>query len=132
VSLELALLVLAAVGPLHVTRIFIAASILKLVSALLMVTLSIVDHSRSPRPSISLNIYLSITILLDAAQARTLFLMSDGKAEHTYSSLFTAAVALKAVVLLLEAKPKTRWVRWNEKEHSPEETSSVFSLGVLF
>jgi len=111
---------------------FIAASILKLVSAFLMITLSIVDHSRSPRPSISLNIYLSITLLLDAAQARTLFLASDGKAEYTYSSLFTAAVALKAVVLLLEAKPKARWVRWNEKEHSPEETSSVFSLGVLF
>lgn len=79
-----------------------------------------------------LNVYLFGTLLLDVAQARTLFLSSDDKPEFTYSSLFTAAVALKAVILLLEAKTKARWVLWNDKEHSPEETSSIFSLGVLF
>jgi hypothetical protein len=131
-ALELTLLVLAAVGSFHVTGLSIAASSLNLVSALFMIMLSVVDHSRSPRPSVLLNIYLSLTLLLDMAQARTLFLSSNGKPELTYSSLFTAAVALKAVILLLEAKTKARWVRWNDKEHSPEETSSVFSLGVLF
>ncbi|KAH7371052.1 P-loop containing nucleoside triphosphate hydrolase protein [Pyrenochaeta sp. MPI-SDFR-AT-0127] len=132
VALELTTLILAAIGSFHVTNMFIAASVLKLASALLMITLSIIDHSRSPRPSILLNIYLLITLLFDATQARTLFLASEGKAEHTYSSVFTTAVVLKAMILLLEAKSKTRWVHWNEKEHSPEETSSVFSLGVLF
>ncbi|KAJ4290433.1 hypothetical protein N0V90_010649 [Kalmusia sp. IMI 367209] len=132
VALEVALLALVAVGRFHVTSMFIAASVLKLVSALLMITLSIVDHSRSPRPSVLLSIYLSLTLLLDVAQARTLFLLADGKPEITYSSIFCATIGLKAVVLLLEAKQKTSWVQWNEKEHSPEETSNVFSIGVFF
>ncbi|KAF2439261.1 putative ABC multidrug transporter [Karstenula rhodostoma CBS 690.94] len=131
-GLELALLVLVATGSFHTTGVFIAASVLKLVSALLMVVLSIIDHSRSPRPSVLLSIYLSVTLLLDVAQARTLFLSADGNPEVIYSSLFCATIALKALMLLLEAKQKTPWVHWNEKEHSPEETSGVFSIGVFF
>jgi hypothetical protein len=111
---------------------FIASSVLKLVSALLMITLSLVDHSKSPRPSVLLNGYLFLTLLLDVVQARTLFLSSGDKPELTYSSIFSATIALKTGVLLLEAQQKSRWVSWNEKEHSPEETSSIFSLGVFF
>lgn len=132
VALELALLILVAVGSFHVTSMFIAASVLKLVSAILMTILSVVDHSRSPRPSVLLNTYLSLTLLLDATQARTLFLSSDDKPELIYSCIFTAAIALKAGILLLEAKQKSPWVRWDEKEHSPEETSGIFSLGIFF
>lgn len=111
---------------------FLAASALKLVAALFMITLSIVDHSRSPRPSVLLNTYLFLTLLLDAAQTRTLFLSSDDKPELTYSNVFTAAIALKAGILLLEAQQKSKWINWNEKEHSPEEASGIFSLGVFF
>jgi hypothetical protein len=110
---------------------FLAASVLKLVSALLMITLSLVDHNKSPRPSVLLNSYLFLTLLLDAAQARTLFLSSDNKPETTYSSVFSAAIALKVGILLLEARQKSRWVSWDEKEHSPEETSGIFSLSVF-
>lgn len=111
---------------------FIASSVLKLVSALLMITLSLVDHSKSPRPSVLLNSYLFLTLLLDAAQARTLFLSSGDKPELTYSSIFSAAIALKVGILVLEAQRKAKWVSWDEKEHSPEETSGIFSLGVFF
>ncbi|KAI7783325.1 hypothetical protein LA080_012080 [Diaporthe eres] len=131
VGLELSLLILVAVGSFHVTSIFIASSVLKLVSALFMITLSVVDHSKSPRPSVLLSSYLFLTLLLDAAQARTLFLSSDQKPEVTYSSIFCAAIALKAGILLLEAQRKSRWVRWDGKEHSPEETSGIFSLGIF-
>ncbi|KAH6867400.1 putative ABC multidrug transporter [Thelonectria olida] len=132
VGLELTLLILVAIESFHVTSIFMASSVLKLVAALFMVTLSIVDHSRSPRPSVLLNSYLFLTLLLDVAQARTLFLLSDDKPDTTYSAIFTASVALKAGILLLEAKRKSKWISWDEKEHSPEESSSIFSLGVLF
>lgn len=132
VGLELSLLILVAVGSFHVTSIFIASSALKLVSALFMITLSIIDHSKSPRPSVLLSSYLFLTLLLDATQARTLFLSSDQKPEVTYSSIFCAALALKAGILLLEAQRKSKWVRWqDEKEHSPEETSGIFSLGIF-
>ncbi|KAH8883232.1 putative ABC multidrug transporter [Thozetella sp. PMI_491] len=132
VGLELSLLILVAVGSLQVTSMFVASSALKLVSALLMVTVSLMDHSKSPRPSVLLNSYLFLTLLLDAAQARTLFLSSDDKPELTYSSIFSAAIALKIGILLLESQRKSAWVGWDEKEHSPEETSSIFSLGVFF
>lgn len=97
-----------------------------------MITLSLVDHSKSPRPSVLLNSYLFLTLLLDVTQARTLFLSSGDKPELTYSSLFSAAIAVKVGILVLEAQRKSRWVSWDEKEHSPEETSGIFSLGVFF
>ncbi|KAG8156791.1 hypothetical protein KVR01_013396 [Diaporthe batatas] len=132
VGLELSLVILVAVGSFHVTSVFIASSVLKLVSALFMITLSVIDHSKSPRPSVLLSSYLFLTLLLDATQARTLFLSSDQKPEVTYSSIFCAAIALKAGILLLEAQRKSKWVRWqDEKEHSPEETSGIFSLGIF-
>ncbi|KAI1180557.1 putative ABC multidrug transporter [Nemania sp. FL0916] len=131
VGLELSLVVLAA-GSLHVASLFIAASALKLASALLMMVLSVMDHSRSPRPSVLLNTYLFLTLLLDGAQARTLFLSSDGKPDIAYSSIFSAALVLKLGIFLLEARQKSRWIKWDVKEHSPEETSGIFSLGVYF
>ena len=111
---------------------FIAAAVLKLVSAIFMITLSVIDHGRSPRPSVLLNSYLFLTLLLDAAQTRTLFLSSGDKPELTYSSIFSATIVLKVGILLLEAQRKSRWVSWDEKEHSPEETSGIFSIGVFF
>lgn len=97
-----------------------------------MIVLSLVDHSKSPRPSMLLNSYLFLTLLLDAAQARTFFLSSGDKPELTYSSIFGAAIAFKVGILLLEAQRKSKWVNWDEKEHSPEESSGIFSLGVFF
>ncbi|RAH55406.1 ABC multidrug transporter [Aspergillus piperis CBS 112811] len=132
VGLELSLLVLVAVGSFQITTMFIASSILNLVSALFMILLSVLDHSRSPRPSTLLSSYLFLTFLLDATQARTLFLSSDNRIEISYSSIFSAALALKVCILLLEAQEKSRWLDWDEKKHSPEETSGIFSLGVFF
>ncbi|KAI7978013.1 hypothetical protein EIK77_009553 [Talaromyces pinophilus] len=79
-----------------------------------------------------LNSYLFLTLLLDASQARTFFLQSGDKPELTYSSIFCASIAFKVGILLLEAQRKSKWVNWDEKEHSPEETSGIFSLGVFF
>jgi hypothetical protein len=110
----------------------IVTSVLKLVAALFMITLSVIDHSKSPRPSVLLNGYLFLTLLLDATQARTLFLSSDDKSELTYSSIFSATIAMKIGILLLEAKQKSGWISWDEKAHSPEESSGIFSLGVFF
>lgn len=134
VCLALTLVVVAAVNHVHISRMFMAAAVLRIVVALLMTMLSAIEHSGNPRPSTLLTAYLCITLLLDAAQARTLFLSSARRLERVYSSIFCAAVALKVGILILEARQKARWVRWgnDEKEHSPEETSGIFSLGVFF
>lgn len=130
--LQIALVILAAAGHFHATAMFLATSVLKLLAAVAMLPLSVVEHTRNPRPSMLLMGYLLLTLLLDAAQSRTLYLSSAASSERAYSNLFTTAVAVKAVVLLLESQKKSRWVDWDKKEHSPEETSSVFSLGVFF
>ncbi|KAK4861145.1 hypothetical protein LT330_004061 [Penicillium expansum] len=133
-ALQLALVVLAAAGHFHATAMFMATSVIKLLAAVAMLPLSVVEHSRTPRPSMLLMSYLILTLLLDAAQSRTLYLSlsSAVSTERAYSNLFTAAVAVKVVVLLLESQHKSRWVHWDKKEHSPEETSGIFSLGVFF
>ena len=122
---------LAALSRFQASSTFLAASVLKLVAALTMVILSLADHNKSPRPSVLLGIYLSLTLLPDAAQARTLFLLSDDSSEVTYSSVFSAALSLKILILLLEAKKKSQWLAWDKKDHSPEEFSGIFSLGVF-
>ncbi|KAL6786178.1 P-loop containing nucleoside triphosphate hydrolase protein [Trichoderma sp. SZMC 28012] len=131
--LQLALLILAAAfGLFHISSIFIAASVLKLLSSISMIPLTAVEHNKSPRPSVLLTSYLLLSLLFDVTQARTLYLSSATSAELSYSNLFTAAVALKTAILVLESRKKSKWMNWNEKEHSPEETSGILSLGVFF
>ncbi|KAI1054390.1 hypothetical protein LB506_010541 [Fusarium annulatum] len=131
VGLQIALLIQVGMGSFHVTPIFIASSVLNLVAALAMVMISYTDHNRSPRPSILLDTFLFLTLLFDIAQSRTLFLLSESTPEITYSTVFTTSLAVKAVILFLETKSKNKWIQWDRDEHSPEETSSIFSLGVM-
>ncbi|KAF3019761.1 hypothetical protein E8E14_010934 [Neopestalotiopsis sp. 37M] len=106
---------------------------MQFVAATFMIVLSFFEHSRSPRPSILLSSYLFVTLLFDIAKTRTFWLASATRSEHTYTSVFTAATAVKASLLLLEARHKTKWINWDTKEpHSPEETSGIFDLGVYF
>lgn len=97
-----------------------------------MITVSYLEHSRSLRPSIFLNAYLFLTIPLDIAQARTLWLASTTFDEIIFSRLFTATIAVKAALIILESQHKSKVVVcFDVKEHSPEETSGLFGLGAF-
>lgn len=110
---------------------FISSSALTVASVFFMLTLSYLEHLRSPRPAIFFNAYLFLTILLDITQTRTLWLASASVDEITYSRLFTTTVVVKALLIILESQHKTRWLSWDTKEHSPEETSGLYSLGAF-
>ncbi|KAI0186226.1 hypothetical protein EV127DRAFT_472747 [Xylaria flabelliformis] len=129
-TLELALLILVGIGSFSTTGVAISASTLRFVAALCIIPLSLLEHNRSPRPSVLLGAYLFLTLLLDIAQARTFWLASSTRPEIAYSAVFTAAVAVKTAIVLFEAQNKTGWVKWDEKSHSPEETSGIYSLGL--
>ncbi|KAF5654517.1 major facilitator family transporter [Fusarium sp. NRRL 25303] len=131
VGLQIALLIQVGMGSFHVNPIFIASSVINLLAALAMVMISYTDHNRSPRPSILLSTFLFLTLPFDIAQSRTLFLLSESTSEITYSAVFTTSLAVKVFILFLETKSKNKWITWDRHEHSPEETSSIFSLGVL-
>lgn len=110
---------------------FVSASVLDLLSSLALIFLSFLEHAKSPRPSILISLYLSLTLLLDVAQTRTLWLASRNQIEATFCRLYTSTLVLKAISLVLESQNKTRWMTWDKKEHSPEETSGLFGLGAF-
>lgn len=130
-ALQLALLVLSIVNTGAYRSYFVPASALTLISGLGLIILSLLEHARSPRPSILISFYLALTLLLDVAQTRTLWLASRNQIEDTFSRLYTSTVVLKAISLLLESQNKTQWLCWDMKEHSPEETSGLFGLGAF-
>ncbi|KAF3807197.1 ABC transporter FUM19 [Colletotrichum gloeosporioides] len=129
--LQLVNLILNSTVTARATPLSTVASALSLIAALCMPVLSFFEHSRSPRPSILLNTFLISTILLDAAQVRSLWLSAVTFREITIARVFTAAAAWKIVLVVLESWQKLPWIPWDRKDHSPEETSGVFGLATF-
>lgn len=133
-ALQLALLALWAVQPRALGRVrtvSLAASCVSLVAGLAACALSYAEHARSPRPSSVLNAYLLISLLLDGAILRTLWM---AEIADSVRGVFTASFALRACLLVLEAREKGGLVvgavgggRWR----NPEVTSGLYSRGML-
>ncbi|KAK2008949.1 ABC transporter [Colletotrichum eremochloae] len=109
-----------------------AASALSFLAALFMIVLSYFEHGKAPRPSMLLTGFIFLQILFDAVTVRTSWLMAGTFPTQLFARLFTASLAVKIVILFVEAQRKAKWIRWTPEEHSPEETSGLFSLGVYF
>lgn len=135
-ALQLALLVLWAAQPAallgRVRTVSVAASCVSFVASLVFCVLSYAEHARSPRPSSVLNAYLFVSLMLDGAILRT-FWMSD--LATSVKAVFTASFALKACLLVLEAKEKAglivRGGDGSEQHRNPEVTSGLYSRGLL-
>lgn len=132
-ALQLSLLALWAAQPGALGRVrtaSVAASCVSLAASLVFCALSYAEHTRSPRPSSILNAYLLVSLLLDGAILRT-FWMSDLAA--SVRAVFTASFALKACLLVLEAKEKAAFlVRGaGQQWRNPESTSGLYSRGLL-
>lgn len=69
-----------------------------------MVSLVYAEHHYSDSPSLLLSIYLTISILLDIALVRSLFLR--GGLLLAIATLTSAALAVKVLLLALEEAPK--------------------------
>lgn len=123
---------LATSNGLAIRELSLASSAMTFVAAASMMALSFFEHAKCPRPSSILCSFLSLTILFDIVQTRTLWLTIIRPPQTTDARIFTASVVLKFTLLLLESKHKTNWVRWDAKEHSPEETNGVFGIGFYF
>ncbi|KAI0143174.1 P-loop containing nucleoside triphosphate hydrolase protein [Xylariaceae sp. FL1272] len=127
-GLQLALLVQWAL-PNSRNPVSIASTTLSLVSGLSLALLSHLEHAKSIRPSFLISFYLLITVLLDATRTRTRWLLeSDNGAAATLS----ASLAIKIVLLILEAIGKRRLLAGVDRECSTESTSSLFDRGLFF
>ncbi|KAH7420082.1 putative multidrug resistance protein, partial [Cadophora sp. MPI-SDFR-AT-0126] len=108
----------------RVTLATLPSSALSFAAAIAILLLSGLEDSRAVQPSFILSIYLLSTLLFDAVQVRTLYLRHDDPA---ILGLFTASVAIKAVLLILESRSKRRYLRAPYNAYSPETTGGIFN-----
>ncbi|KAI8284941.1 ABC transporter atnG [Colletotrichum sp. SAR11_240] len=110
-------------------RTSVAESALGLIEAIALGALSYMEHKRSIRPSALIGLYLFLTIVLDIAQARTLWLR-DGLS--SVAGVFTTSLVVKVVVLALEETPKRVLLASSEKDVAVESTTGVVSRSLFW
>ena len=125
--LQIVLVALWALPGTSRTKTAIAEAVVGLVDALVIAALSFAEHRRSIRPSALLNSYLFLSIILDIALARTFWIRHDLQA---IAGVFTTALVVKTVLLILEETPKPLLV--GEKETSRETVAGVVSRSVFW
>ncbi|KIW26309.1 uncharacterized protein PV07_09410 [Cladophialophora immunda] len=106
----------------------LSATVVAMCVAIFVAPLSYLEHHRSVRPSTLLNSYLALSIILDIPQGRTLYLL-QGQGE--LAGIFSAAMAVKAVMLLLEAWSKRSFLEMQYQALPVETTSSILSRGLF-
>ncbi|UNI23117.1 hypothetical protein JDV02_008955 [Purpureocillium takamizusanense] len=127
--LQVALLVLWSRDEVNRTRASLPLAVLNVIVGLQLVVLSWMEDGRSIRPSTMLGTYLAITVILDIAQARTLWLRH---LSTPIAAVFSATVAVKAVMLLLESRKKTTYLKQAHADLPPEATSGIINRSFLW
>lgn len=128
-AIQLALVALWAKPTVTKTTASVANAVLGSVGALALAILSFVEHERSIRPSSVIQFYLSLTILLDAARVRTLWLQSYN---HVVAAVTTVSFIVKLLLVIFESVEKRSILHPKWKSTSPEATSGLFSRSVFW
>lgn len=128
-GLQLALLIFRARQDAVRTATSLAEVSLRLVDAFVLLILSIAEDRQSIRPSSIINAYLAGSLLFDAAQVRTLWLIHEAVA---FCALATASLGLKLALLVTEAQSKRQRLDQSYQGLTPEATSSPFSRGTFW
>ncbi|KAF2757243.1 canalicular multispecific organic anion transporter 1 [Pseudovirgaria hyperparasitica] len=102
----------------------VAAAGLSFVGAILLGLLSYVEHNRSVKPSLILELYLLFTLLFDIAHARTLWLQQYNR---SHAVLFILICGIKGVSLLLESQQKRHLLRPAYETCPPEALAGTFN-----
>ena len=127
---QLALLVLWTLpSPIPRTRVSVASTSFSLINTVVIGTLSYVEHKRSIRPSVILNVYLFFSLLFDATQVRTLWLLGGS---HAITIMLTIGVTIKAIIAWLEALGKGSLLSPSFQSDSPEALSGIYSRSVFW
>ncbi|KXH55546.1 hypothetical protein CSAL01_07340 [Colletotrichum salicis] len=127
--LQIALVTLWSLPTTPKTKASTAKSALGLIEAIAIGALSYTEHKRSVRPSLLLGGYIVLTIILDTAHARTLWIR-DGLTP--IAGVFTASLAIKAIMLVLEETPKHAHLPASEKDVAVECTTGVVSRSLFW
>lgn len=112
----------------RLNRVSLAAACVSVVSSLACCAVSYFEHVKSPRPSSLLNVFLLVSLLLDAAVARTLWLAS---VDLAVKAVFSIVIATKGALLLLEAQDKRRLLVDSAETPPLEETTGLYGRAVF-
>lgn len=126
-ALQIVLLVLWSLPSTPKTKVSIPAAVFGVVGAGFMIVLSYIQHIRSTKPSLYLNGYLLLTLILDLAQARSLWIRQN---VTTIAAVYTTALVTKVVLLTLEEIPKP--ISQNEKGVLNETNVGIMNRGFFF
>ncbi|KAL8819211.1 MAG: hypothetical protein Q9223_002310 [Gallowayella weberi] len=126
--LQVALIALWATSASTRTKASIADSTVSWLSFLALGVLSYLEHQRTIRPSLLLELYLLLSLIFDAARVRTLWLQGYNNSPAVVASI---ALAFKSLLLVVEALGKQSSLRAEWVTQSPEATSGLFGK-VLF
>ncbi|KAI1426852.1 ABC transporter [Xylaria sp. FL1777] len=104
-------------------------------AAVFLVVLSTLEHFRSTSPPAVSCSYLFLASVYDLTRAPSLYfptqiVSNPSEARHAFVALFTAVVIIEVFFLILESWSRQAWNSQDAADHSPEETSNVFSLGL--
>ncbi|KAK3324845.1 ABC transporter [Apodospora peruviana] len=131
-GLRIGLLVIAIRHP-HTSNRLVASTALDFAAACLIITLSPLEHFKSRRPSILLCSFLFLTLVYDVARTPLLWPAPSPRHDVAFTGLFTATVVVEFIFLVLESTRSKSWtalIRDGDRTQSPEETSSILSLGL--
>ncbi|KAG8630868.1 hypothetical protein KVT40_000008 [Elsinoe batatas] len=108
----------------------VAACSLSLSTCVVMAPVSYLEQARSLRPSVLLNAYLLVTVILDAAVVRTSWLLDS--IPKSITGMQTAALACKLAILILESQHKRNRLVKSVNEKSPEDFSGLYSQSLFW
>lgn len=137
-SLRLALLIVVIrYTDLGVAKSLASAS-LSFAQSVILIVLSLFEHFRSIRPSTVNCSYLFLAFIYDLTRVPSLWAASFGRetgssaaiGSAVFAALLIVVVVIEVLFLVLESWSRKGWIPRDATDHSPEETSSVFSLGL--
>lgn len=111
------------------TSLSLPATILSFAGAIFICLLSHLEHTKSIRPSSLLNAYLFFSVLFDVVQLRTLWKIHS---LETVASIFSSALALKVVILVLEAWEKDSLLTPPYRGTAPEAKSGLYNRSLYW
>lgn len=107
------------------TRASIAANAIICSGTLALCLPSYIEHTRTVRPYLLLDLYLISTLLFDTAKTRTLWLRQGSDSNHLIAILSSFGVGIKLVVLLLESWQKRRILKYEYRDYPPEALANT-------
>lgn len=128
VAVQLASVILWSFASSPMIKTGIPSAALSLANAVMILSLSYAEDRKSTRPSVLLNVYLLFSIIFDATQDRTLWLTKRTNAAVAMS----ASIGIKIVMLFLEERAKTPYLKPPYKDWPPEVTSGILNLSFVW